>query len=120
MLTVETYLELDGSSQALVNALQEGIRQVHISRYLIAAGCACLYLDYFLTLKYEVDLIWNARASIVKYGFLLFRYAGLASITLMAYATSGQALKLSQRLYVLLQCLTVPLYEVHKHLVADV
>ncbi|KIJ54943.1 hypothetical protein M422DRAFT_24807 [Sphaerobolus stellatus SS14] len=84
-------LELDESTQAIENALKEGMRRFNISRYLIAAACTCLYLDHFLTLKDEVALVWKARASLVKYAFLLFRYTGLASLTLLAYSSSGQA-----------------------------
>ena len=51
----------------------------------LVATCALIFFEYFLTIQDEVELVWKAPNSAMKFGFLVYRYAALTCITLLAY-----------------------------------
>ncbi|KAF8579838.1 hypothetical protein K439DRAFT_353665 [Ramaria rubella] len=77
---------------------ENGVQNFFLVRYLTIAACAWLYFDYFLTVEHEVDLVWKASQTVVKFAFLVYRYASLASITLLVYSMSGEAAGLNDSL----------------------
>jgi hypothetical protein len=76
-------------SPGAIHHFEALFRDAEASRYLSAAGLVMLLYDHVLTLPDEFYLIWKARPSFAKYGFLFNRYLVPASLIVVATEMSG-------------------------------
>ncbi|KAJ7583914.1 hypothetical protein C8J56DRAFT_1094854 [Mycena floridula] len=70
-------------------ALEEAVRNLHVTQYVSITGCALLLYDHLLTFDDEVELIWSTRWTLPKVLFLLVRYLVPISMVMFMTATAG-------------------------------
>jgi len=63
-----------------------GISDLHSTRYASIAASAIIVYDHLITLDQEIELIWKAQWSIVKYLYFINRYYVLFCVVFNNYA----------------------------------
>jgi len=74
---------------AVVQAATRGAQLVAGARYLGAAGLVVLLYDHFLTLGDEINLVWTAPRSFLKWVFLINHYLVEVCLITVANEMSG-------------------------------